>query len=538
MNVKPLLLPAALLALSLPLRAQQAEEKKPVEPKVEAVETPQGFKVEIKAAVGAQAEAKVEVLEAKEDVQVPIDGPVIIRGGGRLILNGGNVIFGDGSGGESGGGLKPSGTQAPVETHDQLEFLNGDRLRGDLAGVDPAAGLTWKHEQAEQPITFRLPGLQSARLAPPYSSGPTGLESSLVHLTNDDRLAGRILSLDPDKLLLETWYAGTVSVKRAMIRRLVPSLKSQAVVYEGPDDLANWSTGGNVAGAWKLRNNALVCYQQSPIGRDIEGWPERARIDFDVAWDNYPGFNICFYADSLQIYNNNGYMLQVSGSSLYFRRQQRNKGASNMWNENLEKFNQSRGRKASFSLLVDRKKASFTLLIDGEQVRQWTDTAGFAGAEGKGIVLQPQAMGGMRFSNIRVSHWNGSIPDKDAEPDPAQDHLDFINRDTVSGELLGIADGKAKVKSSYGEVEVPLERISDVTMSREKLERARRNKEDIRANFAGNSVITFDLDAMTDGKLAGKSENFGGISIPLAALKQVEFNIYKKRSTDTSADEE
>lgn len=545
MNVNlPLCLRLALLAVPL-LARSQAEP-----PPAAAVEAPAKEEEAAKMQAAAQAAraAAQAAADGNLDVQVQLapgdlnnQGPVVIRAQGqaRVVVQGGigGGLMITGSSSNTATGLKPTPSSKPAEVHDVLEFLSGDRLRGNLEAVDPAA-LVWRHEAAADPIRFKLPALQAARLAPPHESAPAGREESLVHLTNDDTLSGTLISLDADKLLLDTWYGGTVSVRRAMVRRLIPNLKSQAVVYAGPDDLANWSTGERTAaGAWKLRGDTLVCYQQTPIGREIEGWPDRARIDFDVAWENYPGFNICFYADSLQIYNNNGYMLQVSGSSLYFRRQQRNKGATNLWNENMEKFNQSRTRKAAFSLLVDRHKASFTLLVDGEVVRQWTDSNGFAG-EGKGIVLQPQAMGGMRFSNIRVSHWNGSVPDTESKPDPAQDHLDFINRDTVSGALLSIADGKAKVKSSYGDVDVPLDRISQVTLSQDKLERARRNKEDIRALFSGTTAVTFDLDRMDNGRLSGTSENFGAISVPLAALRQVEFNIYKKRAQDPVDEDE
>jgi hypothetical protein len=496
---------------------------------------------------GARGQQEAAEPAAPAEVQLlleeapPRREPLVIRaqGGARVVIQGdaGGQLIIAGQQLPGATGLKPPPSSKPAEATDLLEFLSGDRLRGELGAVDPAS-VTWRHPAADEPLRFRSAALQAARLAPPHTAAPSDAEPSLVHLTNDDVLAGRLLSLDAGTLVLDTWYAGPVSIRRAMVRRLVPNQKAQAVVYSGPDDLANWSVGERgLPGAWKLRGDTLVCYQQTPIGREIEGWPERSRIDFDVAWDNYPGFNICFYADSLQIYNNNGYMLQVSGSSLYFRRQQRNKGATNLWNENLERFNQSRTRRASFSLLVDRARAAFTLLVDGNVVRQWTDSTGFAG-EGQGIVLQPQAMGGMRFSNLRVAHWNGAVPEADNRPDPAQDHLDFINRDTVSGELLSIAEGKAKVKSSYGEVEVPLERISDITLAQQNLERARRNKQDVRAHFAGSSVVTFGLDRMDGDRLAGSSENFGEIAVPLPALRQVEFNLYTKRTAEPDDPEE
>jgi hypothetical protein len=102
--------------------------------------------------------------------------------------------------------------------------------------------------------------------------------------------------------------------------------------------------------------------------------------------------------------------------------------------------------------------------------------------------------------------------------------------------LISIQEGRAKVKSSYGEVEVPLERISEIQMATDGTERARRNREDIRVVFAGTTAVTFALNKMDQANLTGKSENFGEMSLPVAAARLIEYNIYKKRLADPVED--
>ncbi len=46
--------------------------------------------------------------------------------------------------------------------------------------------------------------------------------------------------MDKDKLVLETWYAGTLNIKRDMIASVAPDLELASVIYAGPTDLSTW----------------------------------------------------------------------------------------------------------------------------------------------------------------------------------------------------------------------------------------------------------------------------------------------------------
>jgi len=371
---------------------------------------------------------------------------------------------------------------------DILEFLNNDKLHGSLMAVVPGEyGLKWKHSSANQAIDFGMASVAGVTLAR-RKTAQSDPSTAAIYLTNGDMLPGNLVSLDGEKLVLDTWYAGKINVNRLMVKGMSPNIGVSSVAYEGPTDLAEWTTyrhaGDQVL--WKFKNGALYALQSYPIGREIEGMPDVADIQFDAGWrSGYPSFCFSFYTDNVQDNGGSGYMLQISGSSIYLQRLSRDSGSRNIGgNDNYEAFNNRKSMKAKFNLLVDKSKKTFTLLIDGNMVKQWTDTANFAG-KGNGIMFRPNNQGDLRIARIRIAQWDGKLPEAagagSSDKGTKEDLVRFVNNDKVSGRLKSISGGNVKFETSYATLDIPLARIAEIVTASEKSERARRNKDDVRA---------------------------------------------------------
>ncbi|TFH14401.1 MAG: hypothetical protein E4H02_09955 [Lentisphaerales bacterium] len=430
-----------------------------------------------------------------------------------------------------------AGVDAEVlETSDLLEFINRDRLHGSLISVPSAEeGLIWKNDNVKGDVCFDLAGVSRIRLAGAGKADPLP-QKSMVLLSNDDVLLGRIVSMDGKQVVLDTSYSGKVTIGRGMIKSIVPNRGAVAVVYEGPNSMAEWTTRRQrqAGQAWRYKNGVLHAAQQYPIGRIIdEKIPDMARIEFDAAWVGYPSFYFTFYTDNLQNYSGNCYMLQVGGASIYLQRYSKNSGSRNLGNVNYQTFNEGTIGKARFSMLVDKEKKSFTLLIDGNVIKQWTDMGDFAGG-GNGILFQPQSRGDLRISAIQIAEWDGRIPTvgEASEEDSKEDKIQFINGDKVSGKVKSIGNSVMKFETSYATLEVPVERVMRVDMAGEEMERARRNKNDVRVHFRGVGAVTLDLVNLQDGTLKGRSENFGEVLLPINVCETMEFNIYTDKQDD------
>jgi len=445
---------------------------------------------------------------------------------------------------------KPSTVPKPTDDkgvsatggEDVLEFLNKDKLHGYLMAVVPGEyGLRWKHSSSDKPIDFGMGSVASATLAR-RKTAQAAPSTAAIYLTNGDMLPGNLVSLDGEKLVLDTWYAGKINVNRLMVKAMNPNSGVSSVIYEGPTDLTEWTMyrhGGNQV-LWKFKNGALYALQSYPIGREIEGMPDMADIQFEAAWrSGYPSFSFMFYTDNIQD-NGNGYMLQISGSSIYLQRYSRDSGSRNIGgNDNYEAFNNRKSMKAKINLLVDKSKKAVTLLIDGNMVKQWTDTANFAG-KGNGIMFRPNNQGDLKISNIKIAQWDGKLPEVggvSSDKGAKEDLVRFVNNDKVSGQLKAIAAGNVKFETSYATLDIPLARVAEIVMASEKSERARRNKDDVRAYFADRGLVTIQLARIEKDEVKGKSENFGDISLPLGSLRLLEFSIYQERKDDDSEDD-
>ena len=424
---------------------------------------------------------------------------------------------------------------------DTLEFLNKDKLHGSLMAVTPeAGGVTWKHGSAEKSIDFNLSTVTRATLGPrKVTTGVPG--TAAIYLTNGDMLPGNIVSMDGDKLVLDTGYAGKITIARLMVKSVTPNIKTSARIYEGPTDLSEWTTytGGGAQVQWRFKDGALYAVQQYPIGRLIEKMPDTADIRFDAAWRGaYPQFACVIYTDNVQE-NRNGYILQVSGTSLYLQRLVRNSGSRSLERQvEYADFGNGKCRSATFNLLVNKSAKTITLLINGRQLTQWTDPAEFAGT-GTGIAFRSNNTGDLKISSIVISDWDGKTPEVAGDSGIAvvkDDLLRFINNDKGSGRLKSIAGEVVKFETSYATLDIPIARVVEIVTSTENAARARKNKDDVQMTFADRGLLTLQLERVEKDEVKGQSENFGKIALPLGALRRMDFNIYREKPADEADD--
>src|SRR5262249_17740750 len=128
-----------------------------------------------------------------------------------------------------------------------------------------------------------------------------------------DELAGNLLSLDKDKLVLETWYAGKLSLPRASVQSM-RFLSEGPSLFEGPTGLDGWtlSAAKEEPGKppWKYHNGYFYSANAGGIARDFH-LPKRSSLDVDVAWREFLQLTITIYTTSLKVYS-----LQMGGFNM------------------------------------------------------------------------------------------------------------------------------------------------------------------------------------------------------------------------------
>ncbi len=439
---------------------------------------------------------------------------------------------------KTGAATTPAGDKGPPPT-DLLHFANKDALHGTFLSFDQN-GVHWKSLESKDPIIFQTANLAEIKLdshKPPANAAPS---AHAVALTNGDELPGNIITMDDKSLVLDTWYAGKITIPRAMIKGITPLTSNGSSLYEGPTGLEadGWKLNGNGnrTKSWTYRDGSLISTSFGTIGRDMK-LPDVSSVSFDLVSRGQSQLSVCLYCDQLENISN-CYMFQINNNYIYLQRYSRN--GVNMIGEQqpvMLRGAMMRSDKLHLDIRVNKATKSIWLYVNGNMVKQWTDPGDFAGSGTKMIFSSQQGMYA-KISNIKVVAWDGKL-DEAATPgsDKAkEDSIKMANSDKVSGKLKSIADGKVMFTSSYADLTIPLDRIEQIDMSADGADQAKKGSNDVKAYFADRGSVTMALDSWDAKQVSANSPNFGKAVFSPDAFQRLQFNLGKQPAPDDALD--
>lgn len=431
----------------------------------------------------------------------------------------------------------------------EILCVDGSRIRGSLLGVE-VDRLQFEAAFLAAPVPLRLSKVLEVSL-PVHRGESKGDHVATVTLANGDVLRGELTGIDRNSIKLRTWYAGEMSFRRAMVDSLEIQDRPD-LIYSGPDGLDGWTQ--SEAGTWNFEHGWLRAKGAGSIARNFN-LPAKARFAFDLSWRSNPRFNFLFFSDDVtNTHPDNAYELIIQGGryvQLHKRWSKDGKSGSNTLGNfaNVpELVNKERCR---IEMLVDRKTGLIRMLVNGRVAQDWTDPDPDAGQHGGGMHFSTQDNVQLRVSRIEITTWDGVLEgkapeqdegfmDEDDTPQPETDapvdptRIRLRNNDQIAGELLGIENGKVKLKTAFGDVSLPVSRLRTFALhTKEQRENPEiyqmpiRRNGDVRAWFPDGSCVTFRLLDAGGGKLAGDSQTFGNASFDQKAFARIEFNLYE-----------
>ena len=107
----------------------------------------------------------------------------------------------------------------------------------------------------------------------------------------------------------------------------------------------------------------------------------------------------------------------------------------------------------------------------------------------------------------------------------------LANDDIMSGSVIGIQKNAIKIKTSFAEVDIPLDRVGLIqfanknAVAKEKLPKGM-----VSARLKGHGSLTFRLKSWQDGKLEVESPDFGAATLDGSIVESITFNPSKKRA--------
>lgn len=349
-----------------------------------------------------------------------------------------------------------------------------------------------------------------------------------------DNIRGRLIRLDDELVVLDTWYAGRLEIRRSFVKSLDIYNQSPSF-YVGPNGPEGWvATSGNLQDSWTFENRSMTSRGRNGIARKID-IPTKAKISFTTTWKSSPYFRILLFSDdSKRSYPNTGYSLNVQQSYLALYRHSRNARNNDIISESIR--NLFNAESARFTIFLNRnKEGTSAIYIDDVRIGTWTgpdDTK----LTGEWLHFVPQNDNPLRFSKISVSQWDGVLP-RESEPNQGEDgdaqeddsegqQIRLANGDVVIGSVDGIEEGMAALTTPFGEVKVPVRFMRSVALITEKNE-VRMEKNDVRAWFHQGGYITLKLKSLDDKVLKGYSQAWGDAEFNLDAFSRIEFNIWR-----------
>lgn len=439
-----------------------------------------------------------------------------------------------------------------------VRFVNSDRLAGTLDSLTPE-WLLWKSPALEKTTPFFLNKVMELTLPNPPIPEIKADHEAIVTLSNGDTIRGQLASVTDEKVSLDTWFAGRMDFNRLMVTGVTVEPLSM-LFYRGPVGLDGWVQQGKTT-AWSYDRGAFRSKSAGSIGR-ADLLPEECSISFDAAWrgDSF-NFKAVFFAEEPGAEGmNSGYEVSFQRGSIYLRNLKTQQFLGNAQGRELLEND-----RIHVEIRASTKSGKICLFINERLAEVWVDPDREKGQFGKALQFVATNTLPVRISGIKVAPWDGVV-DQAPEPNanvarvrgfadmeapkpekeepknekeaPKADRMQLANGDSVAGEAASIRDGVIHLKTSLGEIKLPVSRIRNVALKPVEQEVAIRRNGDVRASFPDGSSIVFRLDQVDGDKITGSSQNFGTAVFQISAFDRIQFNIHDPNLKDVQKDDD
>jgi len=424
-----------------------------------------------------------------------------------------------------------------------VRFLNEDQISGKLLSLDTKE-IVWDSDILEKPTPFFLDKVMDLTL-PGQLAGDSlkATHEATVILMNGDTVTGQLASVTDDLIELDTWFAGRMKFNRMMVRSLDIDQR-QEFIFRGPDGMEGWIPASKPA-SWQYSDSALISESAGSIAREFD-LPDEFTLSFDIAWRGGLRLNLTIFSDDATTDSpENGYEIVFQRRSVYLR-----KAGNHNWlghTSNAAELQQD--EKARIKIQASSKTGNVCFFVNDRIIDVWNDPQIDAKKLGKAIHFTTQDSTPTRISRIELSEWDGVIekmPEarfqgniriggfqraplvaEQPETDPlAEGRMLLRNGDHLKGEVLAIKDGQITIKTEFSEIQIPVERLQNITLKPVDLEEPKKYNGDVRTTFADGTSMVFRLEKVDNGIITGFSQNFGTAEFNMDAFTRIEFNIY------------
>jgi hypothetical protein len=430
-------------------------------------------------------------------------------------------------------------TSPAAGSTDTLVFKNGDELPGKALAAALGSPVRWRTASGQE-VEFQPARVAGIRLAGDMAKdGQAGDSGAVVELRSGEQLRGKLLAFDEKQARLEHPQLGAFTVERGRLWRLFPNSQLKGVDEGSVVDGWTWTrpnpghkeskakTAGAdpvvyLDGTYIVRgdgNNSSFSYNELP-GLQHEMKPALDRFELRVqvtALGSYAA-NFLLLLDGKDDTGLNAYF---SYSHLQINVLSSRGGGQARWRDIplQDKLGDANARRA-LRLFVDTKAGTCDLVINGvhlvrlgqearERLVKSQYTVRIAPYPGQGT---PTIL-----SNLWVGPWNGELPHL---ADSAEGSTALANGDVAPSVPKVMQDGRFKLESELGDLDLPLEKALVVDFGGAMdTQRAA-----ARVRLADGSTINVDGFQWDGHELTAHSAILGDLRLPVGAVQELVFD--------------
>lgn len=416
-----------------------------------------------------------------------------------------------------------SGAVLADSSSNVLAFRNGDSVHGALLGIDSSRAVRWRHAAASGDLVFACTNIDTIDFVA-SQPGPAEPVRQIVSLSNGDTLRGQVETLDDGVVKVSAAGGRSVLVPRPMIASIAFPHFGGKLLYSGPDGMIGWSQPPVTDGVgWVFDKGELLSRYPVSIGRPVT-LPKTAVIEFSCVDEQPLAFRFDFYSDRPLGFQPTGFFMELRQSTVLVSYVDRNTGQRDLGGTRQCPY--IPGGRMNYRLCVNGKTSEITLFVNGATAGSWKVPADAAFA-GNVIGFQPRTVGTLRVSGIRVSEWDGRLPNAgDDAKDPLHDVVHLTNGDSAAGRMKSIVNGVALIQTDFTTATLPIERIARIDLAATNRRRARFFADDVWLYYPDQGRLTLRIEAVTNDVVSGYSENVGHVAIPLREFRRMRLNPY------------
>jgi len=411
---------------------------------------------------------------------------------------------------------QPTTAQEPFA----ISFKSGLTLPCRVVGITTDGKMRFRTPLIDG-VASAVPG-QIKRLK--RTTGPVKDSSALaLILTNGDRVAGDLVEVADEDIVMDCPATGEVSVKRTLVRCIGAASEKAGCLWSefSTDVMAPWrSKPGMDARIWDgalrstIRSKRSQCIVAAPLKQD---GPLTLQVEVGRGSAPYPTVTLWLYASGWR-----------DGSYANGIRADFNLGGCIVFRQ-LEGSGWHIGTTQRLPLVKGMMKVVYTVSYDpvADEVKVWVGTK-FLGMfrpyaalpPGREVAINLKPRTHILSANVRPGVH--TLLKKKVVPD---DHgrVVFENGDSVSVKPgLSVEDGRLIMMTANGEMRCPFENVARIDLPVARSTLPKRHKDDVRVQI-GRAVLTMQIIEMTETTLRGRSDYLGEVNLPRKMLHGIKF---------------